>query len=89
MAYTMSGRCTISIEMAGPVEGSYYHIAPSTIRGLAGWVWEKCIIGKGIGGFVTYGMSRFIDPIVGSTVSRFPEMDLRKFPESYPYLERC
>ncbi|MCJ1238670.1 hypothetical protein MMC14_006661 [Varicellaria rhodocarpa] len=75
-SYKTYGSCTVSIEMAGPVEGSLYRIAPSTIRGLAGWVWEQCIIGKGIGGFITYGMSSFIDPIVGSTVSRFPEMDL-------------
>ena len=78
-----SGSCSVTIEVAGPVEGTYYNIAPSTIRGLAGWVIDRCIISShGIGGFVTYELSSFIDPIVGSTVERFPEMALRKSPPS-------
>ena len=60
----------ISIEISGPTLPQRMTYTPNQIRGMAGHVINKCIVGAGIGGFVTkdisnvlaYLMSRFYHP---------------------------
>lgn len=55
----------ISVEVAGPAVPSTMNLIPNEIRGMAGWVIERCVIeGAGSGGFVTKDISNLIRVIV-------------------------
>ena len=54
------GSCTVSIEPAGPdyLTRHFFSVSPNAMRGLAGYLIEKCPNQHGgVGGFVTLGLS--------------------------------
>ncbi|MCJ1223791.1 hypothetical protein MMC12_000434 [Toensbergia leucococca] len=60
----MIGTCRISIDVAGQYEPHSVSIRPDRIRGMAAFVIAMCVLGpRGLGGFVTFGMSRVVNLI--------------------------
>lgn len=65
------GRCHIIVEAAGPAVGLWpsatpptLPIAPSSIKGMAGWVIRQCVDSRlHTGGFVTLGLGNLVSHI--------------------------
>ena len=54
------GECVVSVELAGPSLPAMYAVSPDTIRGMAGWVINKCVHDSGTGGFVTHNIGAML-----------------------------
>ena len=63
-----SGDCDVSVEIAGPASHLVrdFSISPDTIRGMAGWVIDRCVTHLSIGGFVTGSLENMVDYVTGN-----------------------
>ena len=53
----------VSVEVAGPVLPASLVIASRKFVSMAGYLFEKCVVPLGTGGFITEGISKMIDYI--------------------------
>ena len=60
------GTCMVSVEVAGPVLPLSLSIVPDSFISMAGFLFEKCVVPRGTGGFITEGISEMIDYIRSS-----------------------
>ena len=64
----MLGECRISVEAAGPTTTPAANMIPDHIRGFAGWIINRCVVGaRGLGGFMTLGLSDLITFLLDPT----------------------
>ena len=79
MLNNVLGSCFISVEVGGPTFPDSISIVPNTLRSMASWVIDRCLItAGGMGGFVTHGFSNMVDYIITHGLIPTPATILRK-----------
>ncbi len=80
--YTSFSGVAISVEVAGPVDIDQIELIPNEIRGMAGWLANRCTGSRGVGGFVTRGIQGIVDYVTDPTTN----LDAPEYPDNTAFV---
>jgi len=76
--YTSFSGVAISVEIAGPVDIGEVQLIPNEIRGMAGYLANRCIGSRGTGGFITKGIQGLVDYVTNPVT----DLDAAEYPDN-------
>lgn len=81
---TLPGTCQITLYASGPSapELDHYLLSPSSLRKMAGYLLQSCLLATGAGGFITSGLQNTLSTITQPNFSHLQKY--RKPPPPYP-----
>lgn len=80
--YTSFSDVAISVEVASPVDIEDIVLLPDDIRGMAAWLADRCIGGRGTGGFITKGIEELVKYVTDPT----SDLDAPEYPDETAFI---